>query len=156
MRQFLFPILFSVIALFGTPLFASAQTCPTGQVPTNVQSPTDFTCVPDTNNPAQGANPSNPGQGANPGTTLMNPLQGGGNLQSFLLSILGFVIYIGGIAVVLMLIFVGYKFVVAQGKPGEIESAKQMLLWTLLGGLILLGSKAISLGITATVQSLGG
>ncbi len=86
--------------------------------------------------------------------TLINPLKGGGNLQSFLLNILDFVIQIGGVIVVLMLIFVGYKFVAAQGEPAKITEARSALLWTVVGALILLGSKAIAIGIEATVKAL--
>ena len=53
-----------------------------------------------------------------------------------------------------MLIYVGYLFVVARGVPGEITKAKDALLWTVVGALILLGAQAISLGIQATVAAL--
>ncbi len=94
---------------------------------------------------------------------LVNPLKGvdckegsGKCLMNFLGSILDFVILIGAIVVVLMTVFVGYKFVVAQGEPGKISEARQALLWTVVGALILLGSKAISEAITLTVKELGG
>ncbi len=96
-------------------------------------------------------------------TFLINPLKGvdckegsGKCLMNFLGSILDFVILIGAIVVVLMTVFVGYKFVVAQGEPGKISEARQALLWTVVGALILLGSKAISEAITLTVKELGG
>ncbi len=98
--------------------------------------------------------PGNTG-GTNTGVTLLNPLQAGTSLSSFLSDILQFVINIGTIVVILMLVFVGYKFVVAQGKPGEIEAAKKMLLWTIVGALVLLGAQAISSAIQATVAALG-
>lgn len=96
--------------------------------------------------------------GTNTGTAvfLNNPLNSGKSLEGFLQDILAFVIRIGIIIVILMIVFVGYKFVVAQGKPAEIEEAKKMLLWTVVGALILLGSQAIAIGIKATVQTLGG
>ena len=94
--------------------------------------------------------------GGNPDTTLLNPLQAGTSLSSFLSSILDFVVRIGTIVIILMLVFVGYKFVVAQGKPGEIEAAKKMLLWTIIGALVLLGAQAISSAIQATVSAIGG
>lgn len=53
-----------------------------------------------------------------------------------------------------MLVYVGFKFVTAQGSESEITAAKEMLLWTVVGALVLLGSKAIALGIQATVQAL--
>ena len=89
-----------------------------------------------------------------PNITLANPLKGGGNVQTFLLSILDFVIKLGTIVVILMMVLVGYKFVAAQGEPGKITEARDMLLWTIVGALILLGSKAIALGIEKTVQAL--
>lgn len=92
---------------------------------------------------------------ASPDVQLINPLTGGANLESFLMSILSFIIRIGAIAIVLMLVFVGYKFVAAQGNPGEIEAAKKMLLWTLIGALILLGAQAIAAAIKATVMAIG-
>ena len=97
-------------------------------------------------------------QGTGQDIKLINPLKGSGNLMSFLQSILDFVIKIGTVVVILMMVFVGYKFVVAQGAPDKIKEARDALLWTLVGALILLGSKAIAFGIEKTVQaiSVGG
>lgn len=94
--------------------------------------------------------------GVNTGSnvTLINPLNAGTSLGSFLLNILQFVVYIGSIVVVLMIVFVGYKFVAARGNPTGIEEARTMLLWTVIGALILLGAEAIAQGICATVQAL--
>lgn len=91
--------------------------------------------------------------GSNSGTTLINPLSAG-SLPEFLTSILKFVVKIGVIVVILMLVFVGYKFVVAQGVPGKIEEARRMLLWTVVGALILLGAQVIAAGIQTTVTAL--
>ncbi|MFA5996247.1 MAG: hypothetical protein WC790_00780 [Candidatus Paceibacterota bacterium] len=96
------------------------------------------------------------GQNTGSSVTLMNPLKSGTSLESFLTSILEFIIRIGSIAIILMLVFVGYKFVVAQGSDTKLNEAKNMLLWTVIGALVLLGAKAISLAIQATVKSLGG
>lgn len=94
--------------------------------------------------------------GSGQSVTLMNPLKSGTSLESFLTSILEFIIRIGSIAIILMLVFVGYKFVVAQGSDTKLSEAKNMLLWTIIGALVLLGAQAISLAIRATVKSLGG
>ena len=75
-------------------------------------------------------------------------------MESFLLNILAFIIRIGTIIVILMTVFVGYKFVAARGEPGKIIEARSALLWTVVGALILLGSQAIAIGIRATVQAL--
>lgn len=90
------------------------------------------------------------------GVTLLNPLQGGASLSSFLSSILQFVVTIGSVVIVLMIVFVGFKFVVAQGAPDKIKEARDMLLWTIVGALVLLGAQAIALAIQATVTALGG
>jgi hypothetical protein len=91
-------------------------------------------------------------------TRLLNPLGGAGgpeSLEAFLRSILAFVIRIGTIVVVVMMVYVGYLFVAAQGKPDKISAARSALLWTVVGALILLGSQAIAEGIIATVKALG-
>jgi len=93
--------------------------------------------------------------------TLINPLKGvdcsngnGNCLVAFLTNILKFVIQIGTIVVVLMVVFVGYKFVAARGNDAKLIEARQMLLWTVVGALILLGAQAIALTIQATVQAI--
>ena len=87
----------------------------------------------------------------------MNPLGAGTTVNSFLLSILNIITNtIGPVIVILMLVYVGFKFVAAQGNESKLTEAKQMLLWTLIGALVLLGAKAIAMGIQATVQALTG
>lgn len=86
---------------------------------------------------------------------LVNPLGEGTTINSFLLNILGIVTdTIGPVIVILMLVYVGFLFVTAQGNPSKIEEARRMLLWTVVGALILLGAKAIAMGIEATVRAL--
>ena len=93
--------------------------------------------------------------GGNTGTTLLNPLGSGTSINSFLLSILNIITNtIGPVIVILMIVFVGFKFVTARGEPAKISEARQMLLWTIVGALILLGAKVIAEGIKATVQAL--
>lgn len=93
--------------------------------------------------------------------SLINPLKGadcssgnGNCLESFLINILKFVVRIGAIIVILMLVYVGFKFVAARGEPGEITKAREMLLWTVVGALILLGAQVIAVAIQTTVQAL--
>lgn len=76
-------------------------------------------------------------------------------LMEFLQKIVDFIIKIGSVVIILMMVFIGFKFVTAQGDPGEIGKAREMLLYTVIGALLLLGAKAISLGIEATVRALG-
>ena len=58
------------------------------------------------------------------------------------------------VVVILMLVYVGYLFVVAQGSDTKITEARKALLWTIVGALILLGSQAIAIAIRETVQAL--
>ncbi len=63
---------------------------------------------------------------------------------------------IGAVIVVMAIIYSGFTFVTAQGKPAEIEKAKQRLLWTLIGAAVLLGAKAISEVVEATIKNITG
>lgn len=92
---------------------------------------------------------------SNESVTLINPLgPGGATLEGFLGSILDLVIRIGSIVVVVMLVYVGFLFVAAQGNATKLESARKALIWTIIGALVLLGAKAIAVGIQATVEAL--
>ncbi len=145
MRPFV-SIFFVLTIYFGMPIFVNAASF----------GPTDnaFDTTGSSFGQTENTIPSQTPGGSN--EKLINPLKGGGNLQSFLLNILDFIINIGSIIVILMLVFVGFKFVTAQGEPGKISEAREMLLWTVIGALVLLGSKAIALGVDATVKALSG
>jgi heme A synthase len=86
--------------------------------------------------------------------TLTNPLGSGATLNSFVNDILKFVVRIGAIIVIFMLVYVGFLFVVARGESSKITTARNALLWTIVGALILLGAQAIAIGIQATVQAI--
>ncbi|HET9641661.1 MAG TPA: hypothetical protein VFP46_02335 [Candidatus Paceibacterota bacterium] len=96
-----------------------------------------------------------PSSGGNPplDARLINPLKAN-SFNDLLSGIEDVIINVGTVVVVLMVIYVGFMFVTARGEPAKISAAKQALLWTLIGALILLGAKAIQLGITKTVEAL--
>ncbi len=102
----------------------------------------------------QGSSVNIPGASRGPSVTLLNPLGEGTTLNSLLVDILKFVVRIGSIVVIFMLVYVGFKFVIARGNPTAIEEARNALLWTVIGALILLGAQSIALGIQATVKAL--
>lgn len=147
--------IFILVVSFGAPFIAMAQEGPAACSVTN-PCPSGSTC-----NTTSGLCVTTSPTGSS-GVTLMNPLGTSCNstntdcLGAFLGNILDFVIRIGTIVVILMLVFVGFKFVTAQGSDTKITEARGMLLWTVVGALILLGAKAIQVGITATVKALGG
>jgi hypothetical protein len=93
------------------------------------------------------------GANAPTGTGLVNPLQVD-TLEAFLLAILAGVVELGTIFLVLMLVYVGFLFVTAQGKEEKISEARKALVWTVIGGLILLGATSIQLVVTETVRTL--
>ena len=90
------------------------------------------------------------------GTQFYNPLNTGTSLSALLADILQLVIRIGSVVVIFMLVVVGFLFVTAQGNQSQITKARNALMWTVVGALILLGSAALAQGICATVVSLGG
>jgi len=100
--------------------------------------------------------PVSSGSSGGSGSQFYNPLSTGTSLTALLAGILQLVIRIGTVAIILMLVYVGFSYVTARGNPGAIQKAHQALLWTVVGGLILLGSAALAQGICATVVSLGG
>ena len=85
--------------------------------------------------------------------SFVNPL-GETNLYGFLFKILNAAVYILFPVIVLMFVYTGFLFVAAQGNPAEITKARQALLWTVIGALVLLGSKALALAICGTVKSI--
>jgi len=89
------------------------------------------------------------------GTGLTNPLGSTTTLTALLTSILTFITTsIGPVIVTLMLVYCGFLFVMAQGKEAEITKAKDALMWTVIGALILLGAVVIQSVITGTVNAL--
>jgi hypothetical protein len=131
----------------------------TAWVPLSVlaQTPTATTGV---NNTGSGATTGVNNTGSSPcGSSaasggLKNPLNNICNLQQLLDAILGAIVDLGSIFLIFMLVYVGFLFVAAQGNEEKIRGARAALIWTLIGGLILLGAKAISLVISSTVSTL--
>jgi hypothetical protein len=96
-----------------------------------------------------GTPPDTSGEGS-----LTNPLNSINSLPELLTAILKGVVEIGAIFLTLMIVYVGFLFVAARGNEEKIRSARDALMWTVIGGLILLGAEAISLVIQATVKTL--
>lgn len=106
-------------------------------------------------NPTQVQNPPTPIQttSSGGGGTLVNPLRAK-SIPELLGIILQGLVQIGSIILVLALVWVGFLFVVAQGKEEKIREARGALMWTVIGGLVLLGAQAIASLIQATVNAL--
>ncbi len=123
-----------VLALLSVANVANAQNTPGG------------------GNPGGGNTPG----GGNAGTSggLVNPLNGINSLPEFLSAILAGVVQIGTIVLIMMLVYVGFLFVAARGNAEKLQGAKSALVWTVIGGLVLLGATSIQLVIQGTVDSL--
>jgi len=84
---------------------------------------------------------------------IENPIKAD-SIQGLIKTILEGVIKIGIPIIALAIIYSGFLFVQARGKPGEIEKAKNSLIYTLIGAAILLGAWAIAQLISETVLVL--
>lgn len=56
--------------------------------------------------------------------------------------------------VIVMVIYSGFLYVMARGKPEAIETAHKTLTWTLIGAAILLGAQLISTILIDTVSNI--
>ncbi len=84
---------------------------------------------------------------------IANPINAQ-TIQEFIKTFLEGILKIGIPIVALAVIYCGFLFVQARGKPEAITKAKDALLYTLIGAAILLGSWAIAQMISNTVLAL--
>ncbi|MES2437175.1 MAG: pilin [Patescibacteria group bacterium] len=95
--------------------------------------------------------------GGLPDVALDNPFDddsGIGNLCDLINQILNIVAEIGAIVGVLFIIWAGFLFIKAQGKPEEIQKAKSTFYTTVIGLAILLGASVIAKVVFNTVSSI--
>lgn len=98
--------------------------------------------------------PTSPTPCTSTSATICNPLQAT-SVTTILTDVVNIAIPIGAVIAVLMLVFVGFKFIFAQGKPEEINKTWKWFLWVVIGTAILLGAKVIISVITSTLTSAG-
>jgi len=96
----------------------------------------------------------------NPGVTIdakiENPLgkDGPQDIPSFIKAAIEIVLVVGVPLLVLAIIYAGFTYVKAQGNPGELEVAHRTLLYTIIGGALLLGAFVIANAIQGTVDQI--
>ena len=83
-----------------------------------------------------------------------NPLGCGVTLTEFLSRIISAAVLIMTPIIVLAVMYSGFLFVKAQGKPEELVKARTTLMYTLIGALVLLGAQAIAVAIQNTVNDI--
>ena len=86
---------------------------------------------------------------------VKNPL-GANSFCGLIKNLLQAAIAIGIPVAVLFIVYAGFKFVLAQGKPEELKKARQNFLWTLIGIAIFLGAWLLANVVANTVNQLGG
>ncbi len=96
------------------------------------------------------------GAGTKPVTKveLKNPLLPGINsLEALLVAILNIFIVLMIPVIVFFIILSGFKYVTAQGNPGQIEEATRTFTYAVIGGVLILGAVAIAEILKNTVQA---
>ena len=88
--------------------------------------------------------------------TIDNPLGTNGpqNIMDFIKLIVKYVLYIGIPVIALAIIYTGFLFVSASGNSEKLTKAKNALLYTLIGGALLLGAFVIAGAISGTVDEI--
>lgn len=94
--------------------------------------------------------------GANNGSSgkLVNPLKAE-SIEEVIFLAVDLAVYVGTAFAVLAIIFVGFKFVWAQGKPEEIKDAQRWLLYIVVGLAILISAKVIVTIVENTLVDSG-
>jgi len=137
-KLFAFLICFSILFSFGSTL-VYAQNPPTTveNPPTTVENPptsVESTVVP---------------------IKLINPFRGGDTLFELLETVINQILLpIGGMIVVMAFIYSGFLYVMARGKPADIQKAHAALLYTAIGAALLLGAWVFANVIKNTVEQL--
>jgi len=89
---------------------------------------------------------------ANEVHSLENPF-GFGSLDSLLIELVNVLLIIAVPIVVFFIILAGFKYITAQGNPEKVKEAAQMLIYAIIGGVVILGSSAISVIIRNLVNA---
>ncbi len=83
-----------------------------------------------------------------------NPLGDKKEIKDIVAAILNVIMDIVLPVVIVMVIYSGFLYVMARGKPEAIETAHKTLTWTLIGATILLGAQLISTILIETVSNV--
>ncbi len=84
--------------------------------------------------------------------TLDNPLRVN-SIEELLIAILNIFMVLMIPIIVLFIILAGFKYVTAQGNPGQIEEATTTFTYAIIGGVLILAAVAIAEIIRNTVDS---
>ena len=85
---------------------------------------------------------------------LCNPLTGVASIEDVLVKIAQVVAKVAFPILVLAFVYVGFKFVAAQGNQEKIKEAKYMFMWTIIAAALILGAPIIIEMLKTTVDQL--
>ena len=89
------------------------------------------------------------------GNTLCNPLKVD-SIEALVLAVIDVVLIFLLPVIILYIMYAGFLFVKANGNPEGISQAKKALLTALIGGVIVVGARAILDVVKGTVESVVG
>lgn len=95
--------------------------------------------------------PSSNRSGCAPGT-LCNPLRVG-SLSGLLFAIVDIIVVFAVPIIVFFLIYAGFLYVTARGNVEQVKKVHTTFLWTLIGGVIVLGARVLVEVIQGTVDA---
>ncbi len=88
---------------------------------------------------------------------LVNPLRVNGTnintIEGLITLLLDTLVIIMTPVIIFMIVYAGFKYVTAQGNPGDIESASKTLTYALIGAVLVLGAVTLSEIIQSTIGS---
>ena len=89
------------------------------------------------------------------GTCLENPLRFT-SIEKFIEGFLQAVIMIALPIIVAFMVYAGFKYIFARGRPAEITKAHQNFSYVIIGTILILGAWVLSTLIGATVRQILG
>ena len=76
-------------------------------------------------------------------TTLINPIKVD-SIEELLTAILNIIIVLAMPIIVFFIIYAGFLYVTAGGKPEQVKQATQALAYAIIGGVLIIGAVAIA------------
>lgn len=86
-------------------------------------------------------------------TSIDNPIAAD-SFSELLALVLNIIIDIGTPIIILSIIFVGFNYVRAQGKPEAIKKSHEAFKWVMVGTAIVIGARVIVAIIESTIQQI--
>lgn len=83
---------------------------------------------------------------------LTNPMGGIESIPAFFQALLDIVMVFAIPFIVFFIIYAGFLYVMAQGKPEQIAKAHSALLYAIIGGVLILAANVLLAVVTGTVN----